>query len=381
LLRKDSFACMSWLFVVGAILQSGCAGPVTPMGAVSALAPEHAFESANGLSLNQLENLADLADTNGSTTAVTDQGVSIDVTPSKQMLHGRSTVQITIHDSITEFSQLDLWIRYNGLDVTDSFLKGAVVQRIPSERMAKIENGNIRLDSTHDNAIEFFYRNISGAAAYFRYDPPRCSAFQKSELANTDPFRPSHSVVELIKKNAQNVDLNAAFLSGLIAQESGFNSRQISWAKAIGLTQVTSVAEEEIIDHFQDWPRYPGIKELPLAVLKVMIVSGEINRSNEWRLDPARSIEGGTAFVQLLSKRWSSEESQRWIRSMGLDPELERTRLLLASYHSGSARVQTAIARYGKNWISAPYLKEARKYVNQVMSYCYFFMERSPTHA
>jgi soluble lytic murein transglycosylase-like protein len=55
--------------------------------------------------------------------------------------------------------------------------------------------------------------------------------------------------------------------------------------------------------------------------------------------------------------------------------EAERTKLLLASYNSGYARVLTALRTYGKNWITSPELHEARRYVNRISSYCDYFSQ------
>jgi len=370
------FSCL-----IGGLI-TGCAGPVTPLGAISALRPSQAFESKEGLSERELETLSEAARVKGVPSYSSDSSVSIAVTPSHQKLHGPSIVQLTIRDSSSDFSDLDLWIRYNGLDVTDSFLQGARIVKSADQHWVKIENSKIRLDSRSDNSIEFFYRNLEGSAAYFRYDPPRCNAFQSRKVVNTEPFHVTHALLEMIERNAGESGLSPAFLSALIAQESSFNSRRVSSKRALGLTQMTSVAETEVISGYEDWPRYPGINDLSLPILKMLVLAGRINRTNEWRLDPGRSIQGGVAYARILAKRWSSPEVMEWLQRIGLkgdvqseDAELERTRLILASYNSGAARVQSAVTRYGKNWLTSPHLREARRYVNQIMSYCYFFTE------
>src|SRR5262249_52501374 len=128
------------------------------------------------------------------------------------------------------------------------------------------------------------------------------------------------------------------------------------------------------------WPRYPGINELPSLWVKALVMSGKANDSNEWRLDSERSIRGGMAYMKLLIDRWSSQENMSHIQSLYEDPQIEQTKLVLASYNSGYTRVYTAFHRYGAQWITAPDLKEARRYVNRIFSLCDRFSELEAYH-
>jgi soluble lytic murein transglycosylase-like protein len=159
----------------------------------------------------------------------------------------------------------------------------------------------------------------------------------------------------------------------LIAQESSFNPRTVSWAKAMGLTQVTPIAEDEVssqIPDYDSWPKYKGgTGRLPASVIKMMVLSGRINDKNDWKLDRELSIRGGLAYLSFLQKLWSTPAM------MARFDDIERTKLVLASYNSGRVRVLSAVHRYGKAWLRAPQLREARLYVNRIFSFCDSFSQ------
>ena len=99
---------------------------------------------------------------------------------------------------------------------------------------------------------------------------------------------------------------NPAFTAALIAQESAFDpkSGELS-AGEMGLTQVTPVAEEEVEAAFSAAGRATrAATSIPPRSSSYLVMSGEINASNEWRLNPERSIRGGLLFAQKLADRW-----------------------------------------------------------------------------
>jgi soluble lytic murein transglycosylase-like protein len=180
-------------------------------------------------------------------------------------------------------------------------------------------------------------------------------------------------ILKTIEKLAGEHKINPSFLAGLIAQESAFDHRAISWARAIGLTQITKLAEQEVSKFYSHWPRYDGLDSLSLPILKTMIITGQINAHNEWRLNPQMSIRGGLTYLTLLSNYWRRPENFARIVAQFKDPEEGFSQVILASYNSGFTRVGSALDRKGQNWIKENELKEARKYVSRILSYCYHF--------
>jgi hypothetical protein len=374
----------------------GCAGPTTPLGAVWALQPQKKtvvqFEStdepradavlpfssfpASPSSVPQpSRGLAGLRD------ALLQMGLpsqpSIHFDPPHQILHGTRTLKVIIDDprgfadarSGKGAGEYDFKVRYHGHDVTRSFLLQARMTESRQGQRLVIEVPSVRLSARLEHLIEVGYRNRAGHTTIARYQPPVCRAFDSQKLRTTEEFRPGDAMLEAIQNVSLQTGFNPAFTAALIAQESAFNPRSVSLARALGLTQVTPIAETEITHQFTSWPRYPGLNQMPAPLLKLLVMSGKVNAENEWRLNPERSIRGGLAFAQILADRWLDSDSYSKI-SWDTDVEAARTRLILASYNSGYARVTQAISRYGNAWLTAPELREARSYVNRIFSLC-----------
>ena len=347
----------------------GCAGPTTPLGAIWAITPQKSSSAATRAE-------------HAERTPASSKAPSIRFSPDQQVLHGPSHMKLIVENIHNNTSEYDLTVLYNGFDVTTSFLRQAKISEESSKGKILIDVPSIRLSPSSDHVIEVIYEDPAGRA-YARLAPPTCYALRPAPVRNVAGFKPQPEVLRTISDASAHAGFNPAFFSGLVAQESGFNPRVVSWAHAMGLTQITPIAESELMDRYreryQDWPRYPGINGLPVPVLKAMVFREKINASNEWRLDPERSIRGGIEYIQLLTDRWSTPENTARISRLSGDPEVTQTRLILASYHSGYSRVLSAVQDRGKNWIRARDLKEARKYVNRIMSYCSVF-SKGETH-
>lgn len=350
---------LTWLYplaiavsILATLLSMGCAGPSTPLGAPWAT-------SSSDVRNGPLSFIASLFDGRRST---------ISFLPARQNLHGAAPMTVVVRDPAGVRSNYKLVVRHNGLDITTSFMRQADVTVAGDALFLRVPL--VRLPADREHLIEVVYGSASGLNAYARYEPPLCNAFGSRELASVDGFSPSRRTLEEIRRQSRTHKLSPAFTAGLIAQESGFNPRTVSWAKAIGLTQVTALAEQEIATQNSDWPRYPGINELPALFVQALVLSGHANSGNEWRLDPTRSIDGGLTYLSRLASRWSEPENIERVKSLTNDVDAELTRLVLASYNSGFARVAQALSRHGANWLAAPELREARKYVNRIVSYC-----------
>ena len=141
--------------------------------------------------------------------------------------------------------------------------------------------------------------------------------FEKSgKLSNYDP---------LIKKYAKDLNWDWLLLASQIRQESGFNSKEKSWAGARGLMQVMPRTAKEY-----------GIKDL---------------------YKPEKNLQAGTMFIKWLENYWKEIPSD------------ERLKFVLASYNVGQGHVQDArrlAKKYGKDsnkWsdVSIYLLKKSNK--------------------
>jgi hypothetical protein len=341
------------------IFASACAGPSTPLGAVWAVHP------------NQVTRTLQSVEEPPSVT-IGVPGVKIDFKPNHQVLHGPKPLMVRIEDPAGLVEHPKLRVRYDGLDVTKTFLSQAIWTFKNGDHELLLRIPVIRLSPNTEHRIEVKYYDAKGAPSFAAYRPPVCRTLDNKLVRHTDSFTPEIALLTLIESLSLQSNLNPALITGLIAQESSFNPRTVSWAKAMGLTQMTPIAEDAVSDQiegFEKWPHYKGIDSLSASIIKMMVLAGRINESNDWKLNKETSIRGGLAYIQMLQKRWSSPEM-----TVRYD-EIERTKLILASYNSGSARVQAALNHYGKEWLTAPELREARKYVNRIFSFCDFFSQ------
>jgi hypothetical protein len=303
--------------------------------------------------------------------------------PPRQVLHGPHTLRIIVDDPIAVPRDTGLRIRYHGHDVTRSFLLQARFSLTGGGSRLVAEVPWVRLSPITEHLIDVDYvRPGSERRSRVRLGPPACRAFEKATLKGFDGFKPTPELAQSIEVISREMGFNPVFTAALIAQESAFNPQSVSIARAMGLTQVTPLAEEEVTDVFSRWPRYNGSNTYPAPILKWLVMTGEINAANEWRLSPERSIRGGLLFAQRLADRWAESEYVSRINWTGGDGrasrpdgdlEVARTRLMLASYNSGYSRVTQAIGKHGPAWLLAPELKEARRYVNRIFSYCEAF--------
>ena len=329
----------------------GCAGPVSPFGGLEVW-------SGDGESF--VYNASDLP--------------SKDFTffPKRQVLHKASDFKIDFKLESNLKTKPQIKVIYNNREVTTAFLKSAKTQILPEQQIEYVfKKLNLKPDKKHRIDV---YWSPNENSNFFRltYLPPNCSISAARGLASMLPFNPKKEVIKAINTTAQLQQLNPSLLAGLIAQESGFNPSQISRAKAVGLTQITSVADEEIKKFRPDWTSDPRIDDLSLAEIQNMVKRQEIGRNQDWRLNPAQAVEGGALYLNYLINYWNISENRKLLNKY---PQTEITDVILASYNSGPARVKSKIKSEGQKWLDDEELKEAFKYVNSVVSYCYHFSE------
>lgn len=330
---------------------TGCAGPMTPFGAVNGFG-----KFVDKVTAKVLSGIS--------------SGTNIRFSPRRQILHGRADFDVIIEDPAGVPENHHLVFIYNGQDVTSSFLKGADRAYLdPKHRQFRLTTRDVRLLPSKDHAIRVLYlRDSKSEPIVADYRPPSCQAFEpERSIASIPKFDAPPEYVQLINKHARRERLNPYYLAALIAQESSFDPQAISSAKALGLTQITSLGEGELLKNKNDWPRYPGIENMSVIELRLAVLNGKVNPVNEWRLNPDLSILGGAGYLAYLNKYWNKPEKRELLKSADLNE------VLLASYNSGAARVGRAIERRGTDWLQDDELEEARKYVRRITSYCDHF--------
>src|ERR1019366_3879041 len=127
----------------------------------------------------------------------------------------------------------------------------------PQNREIRVSTKYLRLlPERENNILVTYWRNDGSDPITARYLLPTCSAYAKGrEVLRIPDFNPPQAVLKVINQNSTRKDLNPFFVSALVAQESAFNPHAVSQVKALGLTQVTSLGESEIIKRFDSWPR------------------------------------------------------------------------------------------------------------------------------
>lgn len=349
---------------LGIFLSMGCAGPMSPFGAV------HIFQKTAP------ESTTDIA-----AALPSKGGAQVHYSPDRQVLHGPSNFTVVIEDSEGVPDDFRLWVNYNGLDVTREFMSHAQVSNTdPLHHEVRLMTKFMRLLPTRENKVRVSYRRTVGARPVVaQYLPPTCSAFANAGTAmvfSIPDFEPPLVMLQLINQISLKKNLNPYFVAALVAQESGFDTQALSRNKALGLTQVTSLGESEIIKRYENWPRYPLLGEMPWPLLKLAILNGRINQGNEWRLDPALSIEGGAEYLSYLAEYWKRPERRAQIERKLGPGDTALSEVMLASYNSGASRVSEALERSGDHWLQDEELGEAGKYVRRVVSYCDHFANR-----
>ncbi len=339
------------------MVSCGCAGPTSPFGAISLFSSK----------LEKLEKPSA-------------PSVQVRFLPERQVLHEARDFAVEIVDLQGISSDHNFQIFFNRVEITSSFLLQA--DRVWNEDRTRMMMTfpNLRLLPRQRNSIHVLYRRSAtdDQPVYAEYLAPNCRMYDSRRIASVRPFSPPQTLIETIEHHATSNSVNPSFLTALIAQESAFNPAAVSWAKAIGLTQVTPLAEEDIIKSHQGWPRHPGINDMSYLSLKGRILAGEITEHTEWRLNPEMSIVGGISYIKYLLKYWSLPDNAELLQTNYPDASTIPADVVLASYNSGPSRVKRALKAHGRDFLyESSDLTEARRYVNRIKSYCYHFADEN----
>lgn len=337
--------------MITSIILVSCAGPTSPFGALNF--------------------------TQKKTTEVTfnaDEKTSVSFYPAFKLYHKPYELWIEIKDdNIQELKNLDYEIIYNN-EVIDRPWSTEEIIRYPNDpKKLSLRFKDFRLNPLKNNHIVFRYRRASDAKIFEEeLLAPECPYFQDRTIASLAPFKKNHNYQAYIKNTSLKFNKNASLLAGLVAQESSFNYNSLSFARALGLTQITPLASKQIEDSTLNWPSYPKLNELSYYEIKALIFLGKLNQKNDWRLNPKLSLEGGAIYLTYLEKYWQKEDNKQILETI-FKENIPWSDVILASYNSGAYRVKKSIVKKGKRWLDDRPLLEAKKYVKNIKSYCTAF--------
>ena len=334
------------------IITVSCAGPTTPFGGNVFIAQKIDIDKSRNSSISNID---------------------ISSTPKRQYYNSPYNLTLTIKDPKFSLKTFKYDIVYNNHKLNRWFKTEEIKIKDQNKGHISIHFKNLSILPGNINKISFLYYPAgSKNPITYKLKVPECYKNIQIEKINISPFRVNNKLVKNIESIADKYGYNQALIAALIAQESSFRPNQLSVAKALGLTQITPLAHEEIIKVKNDWKIYPKFKKLPYLNLKTKLISNIINDENDWRLDNKKAIEGGVIYLEYLSKYWGTPEKKKILKDV-FKKEIPTTDILLASYNSGAYRVKKSIIKNKEEWLFDKSLNEARKYVMNIKSYCHSF--------
>ncbi len=350
------------IWLISTLLCS-CAGPSTPFGAIHSYKPVDEFSHYSTYNLPETKPR---------------EAVSLNFSPPRQMIHKTGDFVLTITDLGGFGINPDIRIFYEGHDLGKKWLKTAKMELDPERRTLTLKINKLKLLDAKSHKIFFTYGNTKKEVFVAKeFKAPECPHHEEWNIKDVTPFSPPSTLIENISKIAKEENLNPALIAGLIAQESGFNTKAVSRSKALGLTQITPIAATQIQTKFPDWSIHPASVRNPYRKIKRLVRKDKINAENDWRLNPSQSIKGGSSFINYIIKYWNHPYRKKRIKKHYQDPREAFSDLLLASYNSGAARVSNILRKQGSEWRKSKKLKEATRYINRVQSFCYHFSHPS----
>ncbi|MEX0798993.1 MAG: transglycosylase SLT domain-containing protein, partial [Bacteriovoracaceae bacterium] len=254
--------------------------------------------------------------------------------PGSQLYHSPFDLVLQVHDEKNIPRNFHYEILYNGKKIERWWSNEKIVFDPANPKLANIIFERLSLLPGRANKISFlYYRDKNSAPITYDFNPPRCPFRDGREIANINPFKSEEVSLSKIEEVALKAKINPSLLAALVAQESSFNPLAISWAKALGLTQVTSLASKEILALRPHWQYDKSVEKLNYIQLKTRILSNKLTKAHDWRLDQAKSLEGGSIYLNLLRRYWQKEHSAQALAG-NFPAETPLTDILLASYNS-----------------------------------------------
>lgn len=362
-LSPSRWAVIKVVLMLGSI--TSCAGPMSPFGA-KGLPPVSA--SSDLMLGNDNSNKRDI-----SSLTIPKSNATIEFYPNYQSFHAGQDLSVIIHDPKGVILSSEIKFLYGDEDVGQKWRDYAKKEFSNDGRTLTLTMPKIRFLAGLDKRFVVAYRQRSDTPYSIGVlRQPICPIYELAAIRNPKAYPKSASMIGTIERSATELGINPNLLAGLVAQESGYNPKAVSVARALGLTQVTDAAGEHVLEKLTDAKSYEGISSMSYPELLLKIYSGEINAENEWRLNPSESLKGGLHYLNFLRDYWQSEENNRELTGV-FAGQVPWEDIILASYNSGPYRVKTAMRSHGKNWPYHPKLSEARKYVSKVRSYCQSF--------
>ena len=201
------------------------------------------------------------------------------------------------------------------------------------------------------------------------------------------------------------LQLDPNLIAALLFKESGGDSLAVSTAPALGLAQLTRVADAELRRitsptkpawpayawmgaEIDAWPRDPQVHGDGATVKPdTLIAHGRLTARTEYLLDPATSARAAALWLRLLIARWSDDDlpggyAQDARASLGAGAStLSAAQLLdlaIVSYNRGAEWVRTRVVRDGSGWSrrlddGTPEGVEAADYLERVRAYAAIF--------
>lgn len=340
----------SLLFLLTLSVFISCAGPTNPFGGDVFISEEFTIKGQ-----------------------ATSHDVVMEVSPDRQYYNSPYDLTLKIKDPNFSIDKFRYEVVYNNKRLNRWFKAEEIVIPQNSEDPVTISFKNLSILPGNINKISFLYYPVgSNFPIVHHLEVPECYQDIKNNNLSIAPFKVDHKLKNNIQNISEKYGYNASLIAALIAQESSFNPQALSFAKALGLTQVTPVAHTEIKKYKPEWKIYPRFTTLPYLNLKSKVLANEINRQNDWRMDQNKSIEGGILYLNYLNEYWMTPEKREILADV-FETDIPTTDILLASYNSGAYRVKKSIMKNKKDWLFDENLNEARKYVMNIKSYCYSF--------
>lgn len=335
-----------------------CAGPTSPFGAIHDFTPTvKATKLDLSLSSQKSEN----------------KNITLSFYPKHQFYHKENNLKIDLKGKYSVPDIKNLRLIYNHTDLTELFVKNSTHRVYPNENLVRIEFKDLKLSAKQVHQISFIYLDNIDLYSY-NFGKPSCGINKKLPAKGLHGFSTPSEFLSLINTTGRVERINASLIAGLVAMESAFNPLAVSTSKAIGLTQITDIADTQINKKTEGWPRR-DLSSLPYSEVKEKITNGEISQDEDWRLEPSLSLKGGASYLKYIISYWNLKEQKELLAKHQITTEDQITDVVLASYNSGPERIKNHILKNNKKWLDDPELKNVRYYIKMIYSYCNDFAE------